>query len=110
MATLHTEFSTFVIDENKISAFDKKTYSYIKKYGDIPYDPVIAEETDWQIFYNLTELRKGNSELVRLSGRCQSAGGRRCFRHPDRMSVPEVRACDGDGSFFIPCPRHCCPV
>ncbi|MCI9436904.1 MAG: class I SAM-dependent methyltransferase [Lachnospiraceae bacterium] len=59
MATLHTEFSTFVIDENKISAFDKKTYSYIKKYGDIPYDPVIAEETDWQIFYNLTELRKG---------------------------------------------------
>ena len=59
MATLHTEFSTSVIDENKISAFDKKTYFYIKKYGDIPYDPIIAEETDWQIFYNLTELRKG---------------------------------------------------
>ena len=31
MATLHTEFSTSVIDENKISAFDKKTYFYIKK-------------------------------------------------------------------------------
>ena len=59
MAILHTEFSSQAIDENKISAFDKKTASYIEKYGDILYDPIIAGETDWQIFYNLTELRKG---------------------------------------------------
>lgn len=59
MATLHTDFSTSVIDENKLSVFDKKICSYIEKYGDIVYDPIIADETDWQIFYNLTELRKG---------------------------------------------------
>lgn len=59
MAVLHTEFSTSEIEESKISAYDKKTYSYIEKYGDISYDPVIAEETDWRVFYNLTELRKG---------------------------------------------------
>ena len=59
MAILHTEFSSSVIDESNISAFDKRTYSYIEKYGDILYDPLITDETDWQVFYNLTELRKG---------------------------------------------------
>lgn len=59
MAILHTEFSSSDFDESKISAFDKKTYSYIDQYGDISYDPIITDETDWQVFYNLTELRKG---------------------------------------------------
>lgn len=59
MATLHTEFSSAAVDESKISAFDKKIYSYIEKNGDVYYDSLIVGETDWQIFYNLTELRKG---------------------------------------------------
>lgn len=59
MATLHTEFSTQMIDENKISSADKTTFAYISKYGDIAYDTVIAEETDWQVFYNLSDLRQG---------------------------------------------------
>ncbi|WP_300809027.1 bifunctional 2-polyprenyl-6-hydroxyphenol methylase/3-demethylubiquinol 3-O-methyltransferase UbiG [uncultured Acetatifactor sp.] len=59
MAILHTDFSNQTINEDSISAADKKTYSYISQYGDIHYDPVISEETDWQLFFNLTELRKG---------------------------------------------------
>lgn len=59
MATLHTEFSSQIIDENKITAADRKTFAYISQYGDIAYDAVVAEETDWQVFQNLSELRQG---------------------------------------------------
>lgn len=59
MAILHTEFSPQTVDDNKISVTDKKIYSYIEKYGDISYDSVISHEPDWQIFYQLSELRKG---------------------------------------------------
>ena len=59
MAILHTDFCNQMIDENSITDIDRRTYSYISQYGNIPYDAVISEETDWQLFYNLTELRKG---------------------------------------------------
>ena len=59
MAILHEEFSNQTINEDSISATDKRAYAYISQYGDICYDPVISEEADWQVFYNLTELRKG---------------------------------------------------
>ncbi len=59
MAILHTEFSNQTIDGDSISAADKKICSYIDQYGNISYDSIISQETSWQIFYNLTELRKG---------------------------------------------------
>lgn len=59
MAILHTEFSSQDRDESRISPSDKKTYSYIRQYGDIAYDSVMAGETDWQVFCHLTELGKG---------------------------------------------------
>lgn len=59
MAVLHTEFANQVVDENKIPVIDRKIYSYIERYGDIPYDKVIAGEPEWQVFYQLSELRTG---------------------------------------------------
>lgn len=59
MSTLHTEFSAQTIGEQKVSALDKKICSYIEKHGDILYDAIIADDPDWQVFYQLTELRKG---------------------------------------------------
>lgn len=59
MSTLHTEFSAQTIGEQKVSAIDKKICSYIEKHGDILYDAIIADDPDWQVFYQLTELRKG---------------------------------------------------
>ena len=59
MAILHTTLATQPVDENKISDADKVVRSYIEKYGNISYDAVIAGESDWQIFYNLSELRTG---------------------------------------------------
>lgn len=59
MAILHTTSATRSIDECKISDTDKVIRSYIEQYGNISYDAVIAGESDWQIFYNLSELRTG---------------------------------------------------
>lgn len=59
MAVLHTEFTNQVIEESKISETDKKIYAYIEKYGDIVYDTVISEEKEWQVFYQLSDLRTG---------------------------------------------------
>ena len=59
MATLHTTQATQPIDENKISSTDKRIRAYIEQYGNISYDAVISEESDWQIFYHLSELRTG---------------------------------------------------
>lgn len=59
MAALHTEFSTQAINDNNVSASDKRTFSYISQYGDIIYDAVIAQEPDWQVFHNLSGLRQG---------------------------------------------------
>ena len=59
MAVLHTTPATRPIDENKISDSDKVIRAYIEKYGNIVYDTVITKESDWQILYNLSELRTG---------------------------------------------------
>lgn len=60
MATLHTEFSAQTIDETKISAVDRKINSYIEKYsGKRYFDDVLAAESDWQVFYQLSDLRTG---------------------------------------------------
>ncbi len=59
MAVLHTEFTKQVIEESKASETDKKIYAYIEKHGDIVYDTVISQEKEWQIFYQLSELRTG---------------------------------------------------
>lgn len=60
MATLHTDFTTQVIDENKISALNKKVISYLDqvKQGAC-IDDLLAEESDWQVFFLLSELRTG---------------------------------------------------
>ena len=101
MATLHTEFSSAAVDESKISAFDKKIYSYIEKNGDVYYDSLIVGETDWQIFYNLTELRKGILSW---------------YDFPADARVLEVGAAFGTLTgclcrpFILSCPGHCCPL
>lgn len=59
MAILHTEFTEEKIEESKISQTDRATNAYIEKYGNIIFDPIISEEREWQIFYNLSELRTG---------------------------------------------------
>jgi len=59
MATLHTAQAAMPIDENKISNIDKRIRSYIEQYGNVSYDALISGETDWQFFYQLSELRTG---------------------------------------------------
>lgn len=59
MAFLHTKLSAPDIDTDRVSASDKKTGAYIEQYGDVCYDSFMAQEGDWQVFCQLTELRKG---------------------------------------------------
>ncbi len=59
MATLHITPDRQPVDPNKIMYTDQVIRSYIERCGNISYDPVISGETDWQIFYNLSELRTG---------------------------------------------------
>ena len=59
MATLHTTWAAQPVDENRISTIDKRIRSYIEQYGNVTYDALIFAESDWQIFYQLSELRTG---------------------------------------------------
>lgn len=59
MATLYTTQAAGFVDENKIALTDRRIRSYIEQYGNVSYDALISEETDWQIFYQLSELRTG---------------------------------------------------
>lgn len=58
MAHLHTNYVKQE-EQNKASEGDKTIRAYIDRYGDTIYDEKIADENDWQIFYQLSNLRTG---------------------------------------------------
>ena len=87
MSILHTTTATRPVDENKISDLEKAVRSYIEKYGNISYDEVITQESDWQVFYNLSELRTGilswydfepESEVLEIGAGFGALTGRLC--------------------------------
>lgn len=59
MASLHTEYISQQAD-NKITAADRKVWEYIEKYPNAEsFDEYLAEEDDWEVFYQLSDLRTG---------------------------------------------------
>ena len=59
MAQLHTDFTKEKVNPIRITLAEEKICAYIEKHGNVTYDALISEETDWQIFYHLSELRTG---------------------------------------------------
>lgn len=60
MAVLHTEYSSMEQGENKISDAARKIGGYIERYAaEGSFDDKLAQETDWRVFEQLSDLRTG---------------------------------------------------
>lgn len=59
MSRLHMDSVKGNVNPAGTTLAEQTICAYIEKYGNVVYDTLISEETDWQIFYHLSELRTG---------------------------------------------------